>query len=60
MILDVVLFKHYGPDPVAAFLHGLCEKHDRAETMFLADAFGYWTAFSRLGLNDRVYYIDHI
>ena len=60
MILDVVLFKHYEPDPAAAFLHGLGEKHDCSETIFLADAFDYRTACSRLGLNDWVNYTDQV
>ena len=58
VILDVALFKRHGTDPAAAFLHGVCEKHDCSETVFLADAFGYRTAFSRLGLNGRIDYTD--
>ncbi|ELZ98041.1 transposase [Haloferax mucosum ATCC BAA-1512] len=54
VILDVALFKRHGTDPAAAFLHGVCEKHDCSETMFLADDFGHRTAFSRLGLNGPV------
>ena len=57
-VLDVALFKHHGTDPAAAFLHGLCETHDCSEAVFLADAFGYRTAISRLGLNGRVDYTD--
>ncbi len=58
VILDVALFKRHGTDPAAAFLHGVCEKHDCSETVFLADAFDYRIAFSRLRLNDRVDYTD--
>lgn len=58
MILDVALFKRHGTDPAVAFLHGVCKKHDGSETVFLADVFGYQTAFSRLGLNSRVDYTD--
>jgi len=53
VILDVALFKRHGTDPAAAFLHGVCEKHDCSETVFLADAFGYRTVFSRLRLSGR-------
>ncbi len=53
VILDVALFKNHGTEPAAAFLHGVCEKHDFSDAVFLADAFGYRTAFSRLGLNSR-------
>jgi putative transposase len=58
VILDVALFKRHGTDPAAAFLHGVCEKHDCSDTVFLADAFGYLTAFSRLGINGRVDYTE--
>ena len=58
VILDVALFEHRGTDPAAAFLHGVCEKHDYSDTAFLADAFGYLTALSRLGLNGRVDYAE--
>ncbi|WP_157572950.1 integrase core domain-containing protein, partial [Halogranum rubrum] len=58
VILDVALFERHGTYPAAAFLHGVCEKHDCSETVFLADAFGYRTVFSRLGLNGRVDYSE--
>jgi putative transposase len=58
VILDVALFERHGTDPAAAFLHGVCEKHDCSDAVFLADAFGYRTAFSRLGLNGQVDYTD--
>ncbi|AAG20929.1 MULTISPECIES: IS6 family transposase [Halobacterium] len=58
LILDVELFGRHGTDPAAAFLHGLREKHDLSDAVFLVDQFGYRTALSRLGLNGRVDYID--
>ncbi|MUV58104.1 IS6 family transposase, partial [Halogeometricum sp. CBA1124] len=58
LLLDVQLFKRYGTDPAAAFLHGVVEKHDCEDTVFLVDQFGYRTAFSRLGLSGRVDYTD--
>jgi putative transposase len=58
LILDVALFGRHGTDPAAAFLHGLREKHDRSDTTFLVDQFGYRTALARLGLNGRVDYTD--
>ena len=36
----------------------MCEKHDYSETVFLADAFGYLTAISRLGVNGQIEYTD--
>jgi putative transposase len=58
VILDVALFKRHGTDPAASFLHGVCEKHDCSDTVFLADAFEYRTAFPRLGINGRVDYTE--
>jgi putative transposase len=58
LILDVELFGRHGTDPAAAFLHGLREKHDLSDAVFLVDQFGYRTALSRLGLNGRVDYTD--
>jgi putative transposase len=58
LILDAQLFGRHGTDPAAAFLHGLREKHDLSETVFLVDQFGYRTALARLGLNGRVDYTD--
>jgi len=58
LILDAQLFSRHGTDPAAAFLHGLCEKHDLSEAVFLVDQFGYRTALARLGLNGRVDYTD--
>jgi len=58
LILDVQLFGRHGTDPAAAFLHGICEKHDLSEAVFLVDQFGYRTALARLGLNGRVDYTD--
>ena len=37
LILDVALFGRHGTDPAAAFLHGLTEKHDCSEAVFLVD-----------------------
>ncbi len=58
LILDAQLFGRHGTDPAAAFLHGLREKHDLSEAVFLVDQFGYRTALARLGLNGRVDYTD--
>jgi putative transposase len=58
LILDVALFGRHGTDPAAAFLHGLTEKHDCSETVFLVDQYGYRTALARLGLRGRVDYAE--
>nr|WP_083862062.1 IS6 family transposase [Halogeometricum pallidum] len=58
LLLDVQLFKRHGTDPAAAFLHGVVEKHDCEDTVFLVDQFGYRTSLSRLGLSGRVDYTD--
>ena len=58
LLLDVQLFKRHGTDPAAAFLHGIVEKHDYEDAVFLVDQFGYRTALSRLGLSGRVDYTD--
>ena len=58
LLLDVQLFKRHGTDPAAAFLHGVVEKHDCEDTVFLVDQFGYRTALSRLGLSGRIDYTD--
>ncbi|WP_254280630.1 IS6 family transposase [Haloarcula marina] len=58
LILDVALFGRHGTDPAAAFLHGLREKHDLSETVFLVDGYGYQTALARLGLSGRLDYVD--
>jgi putative transposase len=58
LILDVALFGRHGTDPAAAFLHGLREKHDLSDAVFLVDQFGYRTALSRLRLDGRVDYTD--
>ncbi len=47
-----------GTYPAVAFQHGLREKHDLSDGVFLVDQFGYRTAISRLGLNCRVDYTD--
>ncbi|ELY59899.1 integrase catalytic subunit [Natronococcus jeotgali DSM 18795] len=52
------MFGQHGTDPAAAFLHGLREKHDFSDAVFLVDQFGYRTTLSRLGLNGRVNYTD--
>ncbi|ELZ28751.1 transposase [Halogeometricum pallidum JCM 14848] len=52
------LFKRHGTDPAAAFLHGVVEKHDCEDTVFLVDQFGYRTALSRLGLSGWVDYTN--
>ena len=56
--LDVQLFKRHGTHPAAVFLHGVAEKHDCEDTVFLVDQFGYRTALSRLGLSGWVDYTD--
>ena len=43
LILDVELFGRQGTDPAAAFLHGLRQKHDLPDAVFLVDQFGYRT-----------------
>jgi putative transposase len=58
LILDAQSFGCHDTDPAAAFLHGLREKHDLSEAVFLVDGFGYRTALARLGLNGRVEYTD--
>ena len=40
LILDVAVFGRYGTGPAAAFLHGLTEKHDCSEPVFLVDQYG--------------------
>ena len=58
ILLDVQLFEHHGTNPAAAFLHGVTEKHDCSETVFLVDQYGYRTALSRLGLSDQIDHMD--
>jgi len=58
LILNVALFGRHSTDPAAAFLHGLREKHDLSDAVFLVDQFGYRTPLARLGLNGRVDYTD--
>ena len=58
LILNVELFGRHGTDPAAAFLHGLREKHDLFDAVFLVDQFGYRTVLSRLELNGQVDYTD--
>ena len=58
LIWGVDLFESHGTDPAAAFLHGLSEKHDLSEAVFLVDGFGYQTALARLGLSGRRDYTD--
>ncbi|ELK54574.1 transposase [Haloferax sp. BAB-2207] len=41
VILEVALFKHHRTNLAAAFIYGVCEKHDCSETALLADTFGY-------------------
>ncbi|UPW01285.1 IS6 family transposase [Halorussus gelatinilyticus] len=58
VLLDVAVFGRRGTDPAAAFLHGLTQKHDCSETVFLVDGAGYLTALSRLGLSGHLEYVD--
>ena len=52
------LFGRHGTNPAVAFLHGLREKHDLSETVFLVDGYGYQTALARLGLSGRLDYTE--
>ena len=52
------MFGRRGTDPAAAFLHGLTQKHDCSQAVFLVDGFGYLTVLSRLGLSGRLDYAD--
>jgi putative transposase len=55
LILDVTLFGRHGTDPAVAFLHGLTEKNDCSEAVFLVNKYDdYWTGLSRVGLSSRV------
>ena len=58
LILGVDLFGRHGTDSAAAFLHGLSEKHDLSEAVFLVDGFVYQTALAQLGLSGRRDYTD--
>ncbi len=58
LLLDVAVFGRRGTDPVAAFLHGMAEKHDLSEAVFLVDGYGYLTALARLDLSGRLDSID--
>ena len=58
LLLDAAVFGRRGTDPAAAFLHGLTQKHDCSDTVFLVDGFGYLTALSRLGVSGRLDYTD--
>ncbi len=49
LMLDAQLFGRHGTDPVAAFLHGLREKHGLSEAPFLVDQCGSRTALVQLG-----------
>jgi transposase-like protein len=56
LLLEVGVYSRRGTDPAAAFLHRLTERHDVAETEFLADAGGYLTALARHELSGRLDY----
>jgi len=58
LILGVNLFGRHGTGSPAAFLHGLSEKHDLSEAVFLVYSFGYQAAIARLGLSGRRDYTD--
>ncbi|WP_161631392.1 hypothetical protein [Candidatus Halobonum tyrrellensis] len=58
MILDVALFGPHGTDPAAAFLSDLAEKHHLADTVFLADQFGYRIGLAQLELSGQINYTD--
>ena len=56
--LDIPVFGQRGADPAAAFLHKLIENHDRSETKYLANGYGYLTASPLLSLSDHLDYVD--
>ncbi len=56
VLLDAAVFGRRGTDPAAAFLHGLTQKHDCSQTVFLVDGAGYLTSLSRLGLSGQLDY----
>jgi len=58
VLLDATVFDRRGTDPAFAFLHGLTQKHDCSQAVFLVDGFGYLAALSRLGLRGRLDYAD--
>ena len=58
LLLDAAVFGRRGTDPAAAFLHGLTQKYECSQAVFLVDGFGYLTALSRLGLSGRLDYSD--
>lgn len=60
LLLHVIVFEWYGTDSAAAFLYHVTEKYDWSDIVFLADSFGYRTAFTRLGLTSWVEYTDEI
>ena len=55
---DVQLFKRQVTDLAAVFLHGVAEKYDFEDAVFLVDYFEYRTSLVRLGLSGRVGYTD--
>ncbi len=58
LVLDVAVFGRRGTDPAAAFVHGLAEKHNLSEAVFLVDGYGYLTALSRFGLSGQLDSVD--
>jgi transposase-like protein len=54
VLFDGSIFGRRGTDPAAAFLHGLTQKHDCSQAVFLVDGYGYLTALYRLGLSSRL------
>jgi putative transposase len=58
LILGVDLFGTHGTDLAAVFLHGLSEKHDLSEAVFLTGSFGYQTALARLSFSGQRDYTD--
>jgi transposase-like protein len=54
LLLESDVFSRRGPDPAAAFLRRLTEKHDVADTEFLVDAGGYLTALARHELSGQL------
>ncbi len=58
VLLAVAVFGRRGTDPAAAFRHGLTQKRECSETVFLVDGAGYLIALSRLGSSGQLEYVD--
>ncbi len=58
LLLDLAVFCQHGTDSAAAFLSELAEKYDLSDAVFLADGYGYRTAFFRIGLSGQLDYTE--